>query len=119
MDKDKLEYFKNLLLQRKKELENHLSEIEGTVRISQQDSSGDISSYRTHPADVSSDTESREISSFIVSSVVDRLKKINESIERIEDGIYGICELCGKEIEFDRLKAIPYTTVCIECGKKL
>src|SRR3990172_2867217 len=43
------------------------------------------------------------------------LKKIDEALERIANGTFGICESCGKEIGFKRLKARPVTTLCIDC----
>ncbi len=43
------------------------------------------------------------------------LKKIEETIERIENGPYGICEECGNEIGIKRLEARPVTTLCIDC----
>ncbi len=43
------------------------------------------------------------------------LKKIEETIERIESGPYGICEECGNEIGIKRLEARPVTTLCIDC----
>ncbi len=42
-------------------------------------------------------------------------KKIEEALERIENGTFGICEVCGGEIAFRRLKARPVTTLCIDC----
>lgn len=46
------------------------------------------------------------------------LKKIEEAIERINEGTFGICESCGGEISVKRLKARPVTTLCIECKTK-
>jgi len=43
------------------------------------------------------------------------IAKIKEAIERIENGTYGICEMCGEEISEARLKARPVTTLCIDC----
>lgn len=43
------------------------------------------------------------------------IRKIQEAIERIEDGSYGICEECGEDISVARLKARPVTTLCIKC----
>ena len=43
------------------------------------------------------------------------LKKIEDAIERIEQGIFGICEKCASEIDIRRLEARPVTTLCIEC----
>ncbi len=44
--------------------------------------------------------------------------KIEEALERIEDGSFGICEKCGEDISEQRLKARPVTTHCIDCKKR-
>lgn len=46
------------------------------------------------------------------------LKKIEEALERIENGTYGICLECGEKIGIKRLEARPVTTLCIECKTK-
>lgn len=43
------------------------------------------------------------------------LKKIDEAIDRIDSGSFGICDDCGNEIDIKRLEARPVTTMCIEC----
>lgn len=43
------------------------------------------------------------------------LKKIDEAIDRIDSGTFGICDDCGLEIDLKRLEARPVTTMCIEC----
>lgn len=43
------------------------------------------------------------------------ITKIDEALERIADGTFGICEECGEAISPDRLRARPVTTLCIEC----
>jgi DnaK suppressor protein len=43
------------------------------------------------------------------------LKKIDEAINRIDGGTYGVCESCGGPISVKRLEARPVTTLCIEC----
>jgi DnaK suppressor protein len=46
------------------------------------------------------------------------IEKIKEALERIDNGTFGLCEICGKEIGEERLKARPVTTRCIDCKKK-
>ena len=46
------------------------------------------------------------------------IKKIQEAIQRLEDGTYGLCEECGEEIGVPRLKARPVTTLCIGCKSR-
>jgi len=43
------------------------------------------------------------------------LKKIEEALDRIDHGVFGICDKCGQEINVRRLEARPVTTMCIEC----
>jgi len=44
-----------------------------------------------------------------------KLTEINEALERIEDGTYGICEECGKRITSNRLKIMPFARLCVPC----
>lgn len=46
-----------------------------------------------------------------------KLKDVNMALEKIEKGNYGICEKCGKEIEEERLKAVPEAKFCIKDNK--
>ena len=43
------------------------------------------------------------------------IKKIDEALDRMATNVYGICESCGQDIPYNRLKARPVTTLCIEC----
>ena len=45
--------------------------------------------------------------------------KITEALARIEEGTYGVCEVCGGEISMKRLKARPVATQCIRCKNKM
>ena len=47
------------------------------------------------------------------------IRKIQRALENLEDGNYGICEVCEKEIAIERLKARPVTTLCIQCKTKM
>lgn len=47
-----------------------------------------------------------------------KLKDVNMALEKIKNGKYGICENCGKEIEIERLQAVPEAKLCIKCNKK-
>jgi len=45
----------------------------------------------------------------------ERLTQMEDVEHRLEEGTYGICEVCGKEIPEDRLRVMPYSTCCITC----
>lgn len=65
------------------------------------------------------DLASQEIDRSFLLRLRDRerklLKKIEKTLEKIENGTYGICESCGVEIPIERLEARPVTDLCIEC----
>lgn len=64
--------------------------------------------------DFASATYDREFDEGIEEGVDNTLKQIDAALRRIEDGTYGVCEICGKPIGADRLRAIPWTTRCID-----
>jgi DnaK suppressor protein len=47
------------------------------------------------------------------------IRKIKDALGRIEDGSYGICEMCGEQIALARLKARPVASLCIDCKRVL
>jgi RNA polymerase-binding protein DksA len=66
-------------------------------------------------ADVASDDIDRKMIEAIGSQELKRLKVIDSALTRIKQGRYGLCIKCGKHIPEDRLEAIPYALMCIEC----
>ena len=49
----------------------------------------------------------------------ERLKEIEASLERLAEGVYGVCERCGGAIGEERLEAVPTTSLCIECAQEV
>lgn len=47
-----------------------------------------------------------------------QLRKVEHALERIKNGEYGICSLCGEVISVKRLEAVPWVTTCIECQEQ-
>ena len=47
-----------------------------------------------------------------------RAKSVEQILQHMDEGTYGICEICGREINPERLEALPYTTRCIECAQR-
>jgi len=67
------------------------------------------------PADIASDDIDRKMIEVIGAQELKRLKLIESAITRIKQGKYGHCIKCGKRIPQDRLMAIPYALMCIDC----
>lgn len=84
----------------------------------------EVGEVLTHRGDIEafpdvSDQASAEVDQNFSMRIRDRerklLKKIDEALERMNAATYGICERCGGDIPYKRLKARPVTTLCIEC----
>ncbi|MHA6260234.1 TraR/DksA C4-type zinc finger protein [Sporosarcina sp. CAU 1771] len=112
MDTEKQLLLKNMLLDMKKQLIK--TEQETDITTSAQETSGELSMYANHPGDLGTELFDREKNMAINVHVNSELEKINNALSSIEVGKYGECETCGVTIPFERLEAIPYTTVCIE-----
>lgn len=65
--------------------------------------------------DFALDSAQDEISSKLAEVESRELGSIENALERIKQGVYGICEVCGAKIPMARLNALPYATMCIEC----
>ncbi len=110
MEKERLEYFRELLNERMKTL---LEEAEKTVTgmTNDRDSFPD-------PTDRANLETDRNFLLRIRDRERKLIGKIKEALGRIEDGSFGICEECGEDISEERLKARPVTTLCIDCKTK-
>ncbi len=72
-------------------------------------------SYSYHMADEGSACNENEKSYIIASIGGSLLEDLDDALNRIEEGTYGQCVICEKEINSKRLEALPYATLCIEC----
>lgn len=100
-------YYKLLLDLRghvRDELDLHTSD---TLKHSSREDS-DTSGYSNHQADAASDTFDRDFALSLVSGEQEALNEIEEAIQRIKNGSYGVCEVTGKPIPKERLEAVPF-----------
>ena len=58
-----------------------------------------------------------EFSLALRQSLEAKAKSIKAALRKMQEGSYGICEVCGQEINAERLAVLPHTTVCIKCAK--
>lgn len=77
------------------------------------DSTGEISHFDQHEADVASDTFEREKDFSILEQVEAELADVERALRRLDDGSYGTCEACGTAIGDDRLAVHPAARFCI------
>jgi RNA polymerase-binding protein DksA len=115
-----IEHFKQLLLQKRREIISNVSEIEDeTLKKSRLDASGDLSSMPIHMADIGTDNYEQEFALGLMDSERKLLREIDDALQRIEDKTYGICEGTGEPIPRARLEAQPWARYSVEYARML
>ncbi len=100
------------LLQQRQEILQRVSAIEKDLR------------NETNPLEKDYEEQAIRLENDEVLEELDRegqetLLKINQALQRIEAGTYDICSRCGAKIPLERLKAVPYTTLCVDCAAEV
>ncbi|EOD01294.1 TraR/DksA C4-type zinc finger protein [Caldisalinibacter kiritimatiensis] len=117
MDANKLQYFKKKLLDEKNNIINTINRMnENEPNDSLQEYTNELSVYDNHPADLGTETFMMEQNMNLKDVEKLRLREIEDSLSKIEEGIYGKCDICGKEIKEERLEIIPEAKICMECA---
>jgi len=119
IEKKFMPYYRALLKLRESVKEGLDFHAQDTLKRSSKDDTGDLSSYSQHMADVGTDTFDRDFALSLLSNEQDALFEIEEAIQRIVDGSYGVCEITGKPIARERLRAVPFTRYSLEGQKQL
>ncbi|MGA9348146.1 MAG: TraR/DksA C4-type zinc finger protein [Anaerolineae bacterium] len=58
-----------------------------------------------------------EFSLALRQSLEAKAKSIRAALRKMQEGSYGVCEVCGQEIDAERLAVLPHTTLCIKCAQ--
>jgi len=120
MENDQLEMFRARLEEEKKKRQEEILSInESGLWESMRDSLGELSLYDNEPADIGSEMFERSKDFALRERAKLNIQAIDEALHRIEQGVYDTCEVCGQRIPFERLEAVPYTTTCHDCRKRL
>ena len=109
------------------ELEQHRDRLRSTIahhdigNSSLTEATGELmsSSADNHLADTASETYDRDLDEGLEEDAQDQLRDVEAALQRIEDGTYDTCSVCGKKIPVERLEAVPWTTLCIDDARKL
>lgn len=116
MQPDQLQHFKQKLMREKEELQRLLKKIDRPgLRMSLEESTGELAAYDQHPGDIASELFERSKDLSLREDVKSRLNALEDALDEIERGTYGTCEVCGDNIDLERLEAVPHTTLCYRC----
>ncbi|MFZ0679958.1 TraR/DksA family transcriptional regulator [Candidatus Binatus sp.] len=88
-----------------------LAEIDSTLRAEREGNKDEgMDTY-----DLASEERDREINFILSDRERVKLKQIDDALERMDEGTYGVCESCGLEIAEERLEAMPFSRLCRDC----
>ncbi|MHC4196158.1 MAG: TraR/DksA family transcriptional regulator [Planctomycetota bacterium] len=105
---------------KRREIVGSVNEIQNeTLKKSRLDAAGDLSSMPIHMADAGTDTFEQEFALGLMDSERKILREIDDALERIQQGVYGICEVTGKTILKARLEATPWARYSVEYARRL
>lgn len=69
--------------------------------------------------DLADDERERQFSILLRDREREKLEQIDEALERLEEGTYGICEECGSKISEGRLNVVPFARYCVACKSRI
>ena len=108
-----LEHFEQILLDRRKSL---LGDAQALER-GEAESAGNHSKLSSHFAELGTDFSSYDVSLACRESVTGEIQEIDDALDLVREGSFGICDMCGQHISSERLEAIPYARLCLPCKK--
>jgi DnaK suppressor protein len=112
-------HFEDRLLEERARLVKELGYLEANVlKQNQRDSSGDLSGYSFHMADLGTDAMEREKAFLFASAEGRALYDLDEALRRLYNGNYGVCESCGQPIARERLEVVPHARLCVRCKER-
>ncbi|MBW2057699.1 MAG: TraR/DksA C4-type zinc finger protein [Deltaproteobacteria bacterium] len=112
---DRKERLREMLLQKRREIETRIADEVGEKMAE------DIASTlgpALDEGDLSTLDVSRDLDYRVLTMYTEMLKNVDRALERLEEGTYGTCEECGKEIKEKRLQVLPFARYCVECQRE-
>jgi RNA polymerase-binding protein DksA len=112
------ERFKQLLLDERQRVQDAIENIHAENPGSIGEETEETTFQDNHLGDVATATFDREMASTLEENSAHVLAAIDAALGRIESGGYGVCQSCGNPIGEERLEALPWATLCIDCKRK-
>lgn len=100
--------------QLKKQLTDQLETLEDRVEHTEEFETTELSNYDNHPADNATDLFDQERGMALTQFKEQEIEEIKAALAAMEEGTYGKCAVCNKEIPFERMEALPTALTCID-----
>ena len=114
MREEKLNRFQKALMELSERVGGEVNYVVASIH-EDVDAKPDVSSAPVHLADVASDALDADLQ--VLHTERDILEQIRSALRRIDEGTFGSCMQCGKELSEQRLTALPYAALCVQCAK--
>ncbi|MBI66895.1 MAG: conjugal transfer protein TraR [Candidatus Marinimicrobia bacterium] len=118
--KTKLKVFKDSIEKRMEEIANDMDDLHEGI-LDNGSSGGGLSQesvYSVHMADAGTDSFEQEKNYNLMSRESDYYKNLEIALERIDDGTFGMCNICEDLIPEERMMEVPNATKCVKCKEK-
>ena len=117
--KSTIEKYRQLLLAKRRDMLGDMSGLEAETLGAGRNDNGDLSNMPTHPADIGTDNFEHEFSLGLLESERQMLTEIDQALDRINAGTYGVCLGTDSPIGVARLRAKPWAKYCIDYARKV
>jgi RNA polymerase-binding protein DksA len=111
------EKFREALLEERTRVEAAIQNLHDENPGTLAEDAGEETAYDNHLADTATETYDRELDYTLEENSEQILAEIDAALKRIEEGTYGICTNRGEQIAVERLEALPWATLCIDCAR--
>jgi RNA polymerase-binding protein DksA len=112
------EHFRTRLLDERRQVVGAIENIHAENPGSLGDETDEPTFQDNHLGDIATATFDREMASTLEDNSTHVLNEIDAALARLDDGTFGTCRVCGEPIGSERLKALPWATLCIEDKRK-
>jgi RNA polymerase-binding protein DksA len=118
VDKKEVESFRQMLLELRRRLAEHISQMQSDALREPNANVSELSDMPLeHLADRGTDNYARDMIISILQNSDAELCDIDAALAKIDEGDYGTCEACEESISRDRLQALPFARLCIDCKR--
>jgi RNA polymerase-binding protein DksA len=112
------DHFRERLLDERKRVVAAIQNLQDDHAGTLSDEAGEETAYDNHLADTATETYDRELDYTLEENSGHVLAEIDAALKRIDDGTYGVCTNKGEQIPVERLEALPWATLCIDCQRQ-
>lgn len=109
--------FREALLEERTRVEAAIQNLHDENPGTLSEDAGEETAYDNHLADTATETYDRELDYTLEENSEHVLADIDAALKRITEDTYGICTNCGEPIAVERLEALPWATLCIDCKR--